>query len=182
MKRQTQSKNCLKEALISLLLEKPFEAITVSDLCQKAGINRGTFYLHYQDKNDMMEQLKNNILDHLFLILDDASIYSEPKLVLEESLYFIKDNFSFVAALAQSSYVNFKQVLKDFIYQVLVTIDNYQTIITSHYNIPFPYALEVYLSSIECIISYWVSQGGKESPKELTQIILNTVSIDQKKN
>lgn len=45
-KRKTESKKRLQEALTQLLFEKDFENITISDLCQKAGINRGTFYLH----------------------------------------------------------------------------------------------------------------------------------------
>ena len=45
-KRQTQTKEILKTALIQLLQTKEFEAITVSDISRTAGVNRGTFYLH----------------------------------------------------------------------------------------------------------------------------------------
>ncbi|MCO4612962.1 transcriptional regulator, TetR family [Streptococcus infantarius subsp. infantarius] len=46
-KRQTETKNYLRQSLAKLLLEKRFEVISVSDLTKTAGINRGTFYLHY---------------------------------------------------------------------------------------------------------------------------------------
>ena len=36
-------------ALISLLKKKPFEYITVSEICETAGVNRSTFYLHYEN-------------------------------------------------------------------------------------------------------------------------------------
>ena len=68
-KRHTETENYLKQALAKLLLEKNFEEVTVSDLTRTAGINRGTFYLHYVDKYDMADQFKNDTLDDLFHIL-----------------------------------------------------------------------------------------------------------------
>lgn len=56
-KRKTTTKTDLKGALTRLLREKDFEAISVSDIAREAGVNRGTFYLHYVDKFDMMDQL-----------------------------------------------------------------------------------------------------------------------------
>ena len=64
-KRQTQTKTAIKTALTQLLQEVGFEQLTVRQLCQRAGINRGTFYLHYQDKFDLMEQLKEETLSQL---------------------------------------------------------------------------------------------------------------------
>ena len=55
-KRQTSTKEDIKEALIQLLSEEKFENISVSKLCKRAGINRGTFYLHYIDKYDSLDR------------------------------------------------------------------------------------------------------------------------------
>ena len=57
--RQTTTKIDLRNALSQLLLQQNFESITIRELTEKAGINRGTFYLHYVDKYDMFEQMKN---------------------------------------------------------------------------------------------------------------------------
>ena len=43
-------------ALISLLKEKPFDYITVSEICSKAGVNRSTFYLHYENTRDLLKE------------------------------------------------------------------------------------------------------------------------------
>ncbi|MFC3928780.1 TetR/AcrR family transcriptional regulator [Streptococcus caprae] len=48
--RQTETKTYIKEALTQLLKETDFERLTISQITKKAGINRGTFYLHYTDK------------------------------------------------------------------------------------------------------------------------------------
>ena len=47
-KRKTSTKEDIKEALIQLLSEQKFENISISKLCERSGINRGTFYLHYE--------------------------------------------------------------------------------------------------------------------------------------
>lgn len=49
--------------------------------------------------------------------------------------------------------------------------------ITEHYHIPADYAMEVHLAIIESIISHWVANGGKESPKEVTHIILQALRL-----
>ena len=50
-------------ALISLLKKKPFEYITISELCEKAGVNRSTFYLHYEKTYDLLSETTQYILD-----------------------------------------------------------------------------------------------------------------------
>ncbi|HEK9097303.1 TetR family transcriptional regulator [Streptococcus equi subsp. zooepidemicus] len=177
--RHTPTKAYLKQALINLLTEKSFEAITVSDLTKKAGVNRGTFYLHYRDKHDMMTHLKNDTLDDLYQLLNDPHIFTDTRLVLKEALAYIIDNLPFIAAMANSSYLNFSQILKDFIYQFLTTIDGFQEIIINHYQIPYHYALEVYLASIESLISYWISHGCQETTDDMTAIILKTVGFEK---
>ncbi|MGT2932756.1 TetR family transcriptional regulator [Streptococcus catagoni] len=177
-KRQRNTKKQMQKALIELLEQKDFEAITTSELCLKAGINRGTFYLHYQDKYDMLDQFKNDILDQLFTILDDQSIYTDTEKILEKTLWAIKDNFTFIAAMSKSTYINFNQTMKDFIYKVLLTITDHKKILNNYYGIPYHYGLEVYLSSIVAIISLWIENDGIESPRQITDYILKTVSIE----
>lgn len=46
----------MNDALLLLLEKKDFEFITVKELCQKAGVNRSTFYLHYENMNDLLEE------------------------------------------------------------------------------------------------------------------------------
>ena len=60
------TKHLLRNALTVLLTEKPIAAITVKELCLRAGINRGTFYTHYKDQVD----LYNAVLNELFASLE----------------------------------------------------------------------------------------------------------------
>ena len=46
----------MDEALLLILEYKDYEFITVKEICQKAGVNRSTFYLHYESMNDLLEE------------------------------------------------------------------------------------------------------------------------------
>ena len=50
----------VKDALLELLKEKEFSAITVTDICPVAKINRGTLYLHYKNNSDILDELFND--------------------------------------------------------------------------------------------------------------------------
>ncbi|VTS25385.1 TetR family transcriptional regulator [Streptococcus porcinus] len=177
-KRQTETLNFLREALIALLAEKDFETISVSDLTKRAGINRGTFYLHFRDKYEMINYFKDEYFNKLFQVLDAPEIATNTRELLIETLTVLAKQFDFIAAISQSQSLHVKEILKDFIYKVLLTLEDHQKIVRQQYGgIPFEYALEVYLASIESIISYWIKTGGQQSAEELTDIILKTVGI-----
>ena len=56
--RVNTTKRLLRDALMELLRDKPLRSITVKELCARAKLNRGTFYAHYADVYDLMEQIE----------------------------------------------------------------------------------------------------------------------------
>ncbi len=67
--RVIKTKKVLCESLLELMREKAFEDIKVSDICEKALINRSTFYAHYADKYELflayIDNLKNSLAKEL---------------------------------------------------------------------------------------------------------------------
>jgi AcrR family transcriptional regulator len=55
----------LQAAMIELITEKGFDAITVGDIAERAMINRATFYRHYQDKYDLVAKIFEETANHL---------------------------------------------------------------------------------------------------------------------
>ena len=53
----------MNEAFLELLEKKDFAYITVKEICEKAGVNRSTFYLHYETINDLLEESAQHIID-----------------------------------------------------------------------------------------------------------------------
>ena len=65
-----RSRKMINEALADLLTEKPLDKITVTDVVNRADINRGTFYAHYKDIPDVVDHL----IQQTFSIIRDALI------------------------------------------------------------------------------------------------------------
>ena len=59
--RTKRTKKALKHAMYKLLLEKSYEKISVTDLCEIAEVNRVTFYTHYNDKSELLNELLEEI-------------------------------------------------------------------------------------------------------------------------
>src|SRR5690348_1078975 len=59
----------LQEAMIALIAERGFDAITVGDIADRAMVNRATFYRHYEDKYDLVakifEETANELIDNM---------------------------------------------------------------------------------------------------------------------
>jgi len=64
-RRVSKSKHALKQALIILMNKKTFKNITISEIVELADLNRGTFYKHYQDKEDLLNDLIQDVLSDL---------------------------------------------------------------------------------------------------------------------
>jgi AcrR family transcriptional regulator len=70
--RVTKTKQALEEALLALLQEKPLKSISITEICRLANINRGTFYLHYGQIEDLFEEYYREIMKDL------SESYQEP--------------------------------------------------------------------------------------------------------
>ncbi len=55
-----------KEAILRLYKTTPFKDITVRKLCETAGYNRSTFYLHYKDIIDLLHEIDDDLLQYLW--------------------------------------------------------------------------------------------------------------------
>lgn len=60
------TKRTIREVLVALLREKPADRVTVTELCERADINRSTFYRYYTDVSDLMQKAENELYEDLF--------------------------------------------------------------------------------------------------------------------
>ena len=63
--RIIKTKNNLYQTLIKLMSDRPFEEIKVSDICEKALVNRSTFYSHYSDKYELLSSYIDTLKESL---------------------------------------------------------------------------------------------------------------------
>ena len=65
-KRVIKTKTNLKNTLVAMLKEKPFEKIEVTELCKRANASRITFYMYYGDKYDLLHELYEDMNDEMY--------------------------------------------------------------------------------------------------------------------
>ena len=81
----------MDEALLTLLEKKDFEFISVKEICNKAGVNRSTFYLHYESMDDLLKETLNLINKKFNESFGEKII--NLKVSSKEELFFIKDEY-----------------------------------------------------------------------------------------
>lgn len=64
--RQRRTKMLLREALVGLIAERSFDALTVGELTERAMVSRAAFYRNYRDKYDLVEQIFEEAMNNLF--------------------------------------------------------------------------------------------------------------------
>lgn len=104
-KSAVRSRKLICSALIDLLLEKPLDKITVTDVVRRAEINRGTFYAHFTDIPDVI----NHIIQQTFSRIKDAlsdnkqSFPEIPGVLLKQIQSILEDDLDFYRRIMSSS-------------------------------------------------------------------------------
>lgn len=180
MERKTETKKLIKQAFTQLLSEKGFNNLTVSDITRKAGINRGTFYLHYVDKYDLLDKLENDSIEDLRKMLLNVNIEKLSNLdevfpypILVEALNYVRNDFDFISNLASENgdpkfNEKFKAILTSLLKARTKDID--KTLI-SKTGIPIEYIYEILVCLPMSVILLWIKNGCVESPKKIAKII-----------
>lgn len=187
MKRKTETKDQIKQTFTKLLKEKGLDSLTISDIARDAGINRGTFYLHYMDKYDLMNQLEDVAINELTDILlknVDEELLDDPVEIIPyqsilEALRYVKSDFDFIEALAgpggDPKFIEkIKIILEDLIHTM---IKKSKKLEFSMKGLPQDYANEILLSSITGIILLWIKKGAEESPEDIAKMISQAKQI-----
>ena len=170
------------KALLSLLEKKPFEYITISEICEKTGVNRSTFYLHYENTADLLKEATAYVLDNFasYFPVDMESITSkyanynlqELNFINEKYLHpylsFIKENQRlFAAVLSQPTTFDSKTIfqrLYDDVFNPILDRFHYPRD-EQHYVMMF------YLNGITAIITEWLKEDCRKSIEDISSII-----------
>ncbi len=169
-------------ALISLLKKKPFEYITVSEICETAGVNRSTFYLHYETIGDLLNETtryllndflsyfsintKSISLDFMNCELDELVFIGDE--YLTPYLTYIKDHKDvFATALLHNKTLGFEDIYKPMFERIFNPIlDRFHYLANDR-----PYVMMYYLNGINAIVSEWLKNGCDKSTDEISKII-----------
>lgn len=187
--RVIRTKESIREALIDLIEEKGFEAITVKDITTKAKINRGTFYAHYQDKYDLMNKCEEEFMQEMAsmilknfpnIIADlEANTPTTTPFTLIVSIFeYIDQNRRFMKGmLGPKGDLSFQTKLKKFIWKTLFESNKNPLIKQENFLVPAEYLISYIASAHIGVIQQWLNSEREESPQEMARI-LSTMTIN----
>ena len=101
-RRVRRTRKRLGDALVELLHEKPFDAITVQEVLDRAGVARSTFYSHFRDKEDLLVSDVDEFWTHVTELLPGPDGLSRRVVPVRELFSHIADMQPFWAALVAS--------------------------------------------------------------------------------
>lgn len=184
-RRKTRTKQLLRQALLELIEEKGMDRVTVSDLTERAGVNRGTFYLHYRDTADMIDRLKQEVyagITALLLELNPLEVgqyarRGEAYPVGVKLLEYIRQQGDFFKVIiGPKGDPSFLPHIKSFIQDRLLHHILPQYAPSGQESLPNDYLIAFMASANLGIIAHWVETGMKLEPAELAKIITRFVS------
>lgn len=180
-KRKTTTKSDLKAALTRLLKQKDFEAISVSDIAKEAGINRGTFYLHYVDKFDMIDQLIDEILQNIIFLLnkDQPKTKEEAFAPIVKIFEYLKEDFDFIHAISLNRFNYTSHLVRNFLLELSKQIGPIKETIKTVYPLPEDYAAEVFIYSNSAIFFHWIQKRWRGKSRRNRKNLFQNVSIKE---
>ena len=169
-------------ALISLLKKKPFEYITVSEICEAAEVNRSTFYLHYETVGDLLHEAAR------YLINDFLSYFSND---VKSISFNISDcelpDLIFICDKYMKPYLTYVKEHKDVFGTVLFHVQTFRfedvykrmfehifNPILCRFNYPKEnrkYVMMYYLNGINAIVLEWIKDDCNKTIEEIESII-----------
>lgn len=167
MAESSVTRGVLADSLRALLLEKPLNSVTVGDICQKAGMNRKSFYYHFRDKFDLVNWIFLSGYTERMLAAD------QPDVLLTMCAYLAEDRQFWRAAVKPEGQNSFQEYLGEVLQPVM---QDYVSGQLSKMTLPQEQAFWVgQLTDIwQHAIIRWIKGGFNTSPEEFTGLMYRT--------
>ena len=159
-KRKKESQNKIEKVFIQLIQKKNISEISVSTICEKASLNRSTFYANYIDIYDLVEKVKEKMADEFAKFQLSQNSKHDPNGYLNLFKY-IKENQIFF-----KTYFKLESICPD------VPLQYHTELAEKYYDNKFiDYHIEFFRAGLNAIIKKWLNSGCKETPEEINEII-----------
>lgn len=162
----SSTKEALGNALKKMLAVKPIDKITVKDLVEECGVNRQTFYYHFDDVYDLLEWVFEEDANR---VLPQEIFYDEWRENVLMFFHYLYDNKSFVLNIFNSQ--NRSYLLRYFKRRLHYCIHGFAVIVAEGMNIEWSdleFVCEFYANGVVGLISQWLDMN-MELPPEVTE-------------
>lgn len=183
--RVRRSRRMLRDALIGLMKEREYEEISVSEIAERADLNRATFYLHYKDKQDLLQQSIDDVLSeiaehfqHIELETNLVDV-SKVELLFLNMFEFIAQNADFYKVMLSKGDVQFTNQWQDLFREKVkhrISSQQPKMKITDD-TMPIDLLLAFISSACTGAIKWWLENDMKYTPQYLSKMLSRFVTF-----
>ena len=176
----------MNQALIELLNKKDYEFITIKEICEKAGVNRSTFYLHYETKEDLLEECIKNINKNFLAYFNENSKQFIGKIAscpVQDLILITHDYlFPYLTFIKENKVIHQVAVKNKIVMNTMGTFNQ----LNKHVFKPIfsrlgidekssKYIIMYYLNGIAGIINEWIINNCKDEIEFIEKIIIECI-------
>lgn len=160
-KRRKQSQEKIMKAFVRQLQDKELAQISVTEICQEAGINRSTFYANYLDIYDLADQFAESMIESFFKMYAEEIEYHYHSYNFAKLLQNIKENQLVYEAFMKLN-IQASDLLKDkFKYAYDENAD----------SVIVQYSQEFVQAGMNAVINRWIRGGCAEPPSKIEKVL-----------
>lgn len=173
--RVRRTRKWLQEALLSLMLEKPFTRISIAEITDQAQVSRPTFYLHYRNKEEVLEDYLDSMYKNF---MDDMQPYLDSMIQGKMAVKFfeqIADQAVFLRSLIESEVSNLvMNKLHKYCYDVIKqSLD--QAPYPSMEGTIWDYVIASIAGSVYAMSIRWLQMDMPHTPKEMGSLTMQLI-------
>lgn len=179
-RRIVRSKSALREALLSLMAHKPFTSISITEIVEFANYNRGTFYANYESKDDLLDeiiqQLTGQLLQSFRAPYENVDVFRINELPAKSVMIFehFYQNSSIYTTLMKSEVL---PKLKETIFNALKKITQEELIYPDRDNEIDQELLSIYsIHALLGLIFHWIESDFTYSPSYMQEQLIKLIN------
>jgi AcrR family transcriptional regulator len=175
--RVRRTRKLLRDALVALMEQSGYEAININQLCERAMVNRATFYRHYRDKFDLLTHCMDDVFDDLIRQTTPPPRRAE-EVDLEAGYQNIVLLFNHVAEhaafyrlmLGQSGSGAFRAQVERYLQQVLhQRWEQARHVYVQPPRLAPPMIIAYQSAAFIGLVQWWTEQGCRETPADMAR-------------
>jgi AcrR family transcriptional regulator len=166
--RVRRTQKLLREALIELIEEKGFDAITVIEITERAMVSRAAFYRNYQDKYDLVEKIFAEAMETLFDSIAEPVTEHPPQVWVRFFEHIAEYERLYHALLGRSGSSWFVMKMRAVLIDLLKQYQQQPLWQTVNGHVSDAFVLNLLATMLVEAIVWWLEEGRPYSTQEIT--------------
>jgi AcrR family transcriptional regulator len=183
-RRIQRTRQSLRTALMELIKEKEYDALSIEEITERANVGRTTFYLHYKDKEDLLMEEFSTILYERAMVLSEIpfSVWlqvsdedpknskpSQPLLLVFQHIYENSELYYLLLKSTNSSKIieRIRKVTTDSIVK-FVEAKKETDPIPLLSEVPIEFFAAFFSGALISVVSWWIREDMRHTPEEVT--------------